>query len=213
VQFVGQFPLSNRLSLFQAKFPTLLHRRLSRILQCSSRMLSAGRSWREFSLLLILFAFISPVSSVCYYPNGDVTPNDVPCSDSTTESVCCSLGYVCLSNGICMKSNNPLAASSSSTYVRGSCTDQTWRSSFCPNFCVNPNAPFQDDIAGGEGMARCPDTTIDMYYGVDFDTSAVNCTSQQNVIKFEGKPTNLTYNKYGPNFVQQEHRLTLQQLE
>lgn len=50
-------------------------------------------------------------------------------------------------------------------------------------------------------MAKCPDTIIDMYYCVDFDMSAVNCTTQQNVIKFEGKPTKLIYNEYRLNLM------------
>lgn len=88
-----------------------------------------------------------------------------------------------------MKSDDPIEAGSSSSYVRGSCTDSTWRSSYCPNFCVDANAPRMDDTAGGEGMAKCPNTDIDMYYCVDFDQSAVNCTTQQNVIVFQGKFT------------------------
>jgi hypothetical protein len=154
-------------------------------------MLDFRRSWPGFSLLLILFCLFSPIFSVCYYPNGDVTTSDVPCSDTTAESACCSVGYICLSNGICMQSNDSIEAQSFSSYVRGSCTDQTWRSSYCPNFCVNANAPYSDDTAGGEGMAKCPNTTIDMYYCVDFDQSAVNCETRQNVVIFQGKSTNL----------------------
>src|ERR1700710_1323882 len=114
--------------------------------------------------LIFVLAFslrFSPVFSTCYYPNGDVTPADVACSDSTDEAACCGQGYACLSNGICMRNEETIDANSQNTYVRGSCTDSSWKSSFCPNFCVDPE---RDDVAGGEGMGKCLGTSLDMYF-------------------------------------------------
>lgn len=144
---------------------------------------SHKRQIRYYTLL----SLVQSASAIRYYPNGAITQSDVACSEVTTESACCSVGYVCLSNGIYMQTYLSIASDSESSYVRGSCTDQTWRSSFCPNFCVNSDAPYLDDTAGGEGMAKCPNSDAGSYYCVDFDQSAVNCTTGAHVIKFQGE--------------------------
>jgi hypothetical protein len=58
--------------------------------------------------------------AACYYPNGRLAPNDVPCQDDTAHTTCCGLGYACLSNGICKVTSESLGK------LRGSCTDQSW---------------------------------------------------------------------------------------
>lgn len=83
-----------------------------------------------------LFQFVS-VEAACYYPNGDLNPDDVPCNASADASVCCGRGWTCLSNGVCMLGQDSSVGSISrigSTY-RTSCTDRSWNSTACPNFC------------------------------------------------------------------------------
>ncbi len=89
-------------------------------------------------LFVLCVAFISAVSAICYYPDASTAPQDTPCLNSAGDTFCCGEGYVCLSNRICKSvaaTNDP---NSQSTYVRGSCTDPTWRSSACPSFCIDP---------------------------------------------------------------------------
>lgn len=66
-------------------------------------------------------------------------------------------------------------------YDRGSCTDKTWRSSECPNFCVN--AANGDTLNGGIGIAKCPGN-LDMYYCMD--GAQFNCKDGDNVLSFSG---------------------------
>lgn len=81
-----------------------------------------------------------------------------------------------------MRNNDTIDANSQNTYVRGSCTDSTWKSSYCPSFC-------EGNASGGEGMAKCSNVgTLDMYYCIDSSDGDVNCTAQQNVVVFPGKP-------------------------
>lgn len=83
-----------------------------------------------------LFQFVS-VEAACYYPNGDLNPDDVPCNSSADASVCCGRGWTCLSNGVCMLGQDSSVGSISrigSTY-RTSCTDRSWNSTACPDFC------------------------------------------------------------------------------
>ena len=93
-----------------------------------------------YSLFLVasvsLFQSVS-AGSACYYPNGDLNPDDVPCNPSADVSVCCGRGWTCLSNGVCMLSQDSSVGSISrigSTY-RTSCTDRSWNSPACPSFC------------------------------------------------------------------------------
>jgi hypothetical protein len=131
----------------------------------------------------LFFLFAIPVlSSTCYYPNGDPSLNDVPCNSTATDSTRCRSTYACLSNNICMSTDLTPASSGGTTYVRGSCTDQSWKSDVCPLFCIIPQ---YDDTAGGEGIAKCPDTNLDMYYCVD--GAASNCSVRENVLSFAGK--------------------------
>lgn len=44
----------------------------------------------------------------CYTPNGTVT-DDVPCRDSEGTSVCCTYGFLCMSNGFRQSAGNSTA--------------------------------------------------------------------------------------------------------
>lgn len=130
----------------------------------------------------LIFLICSFVDGVCYYPNGDVSPQDVPCT-SDGNSTCCGVGYACLSNKICMTTNLTPPSSGSTTYVRGSCTDSTFTSSACPLFCVDPE---YDDVAGGEGIEKCNNRQGDTYHCIDFNTDS-SCDSGQSLLHFPGK--------------------------
>jgi hypothetical protein len=106
-------------------------------------------------LLLILFlvANIQLASAQCYYPDGSISTGDTPCT-STGNSTCCGSGYACLSNRICMATGDEAQKPDASLYVRGSCTDPTWKSASCPLFCISSH----DLLSGGMGIAKCPNT-------------------------------------------------------
>ena len=85
--------------------------------------------------LLLVVALALQVSSSCYYPDGTYIAADRPCiTNGTQESFCCGQqGVTCLSDKVCYNSNAP----SGLKYVRGSCTDRSFRSSACPDFCLS----------------------------------------------------------------------------
>lgn len=99
----------------------------------------------------------SLVHSLCYFPNGDIADNNFPCTDDTEESFCCGRGGVCLEGGLCSPPSGNY-----DTYVRGSCTDKTWRSSSCPLYCVSNNR------FGGAGIGQC---------SISGDTVVLFCTT------------------------------------
>lgn len=132
-----------------------------------------------FSLLIL---GVTHVSATCYNPDGSVTSQDVPCS-SGHESSCCHPGWACLSNGLCQ---NPSAPNDTVGYIRGSCTDESWRSGYCPNFCVHGNPPWNDSLGKPQPLSKCANTTDDIYYCDDGNVQAVDCSKHQNVVSFVG---------------------------
>ena len=134
------------------------------------------------SKILRLFLFCTLGACICYYPNGDVSPQDVPCT-SNSNSTCCGIGYACLTNQICMDTSLTPASSGSTKYVRGSCTDKSFSSSACPLFCDNAK---YDDVGGGEGMEKCTNVQGDAYRCIDFNPNS-QCNSSLYVLQFPGK--------------------------
>ena len=125
----------------------------------------------NFLVCLLLISTPYYVRATYYYPDGvTVAAGDFPCTPDG-DSACCGDGFVCLSNNICMATGNEVLKAGQSLYVRGSCTDRTWKSRNCPSFCINPNPPNQNVISGGNGIARCPYSTKYMFYCIFSMTS------------------------------------------
>ncbi|KAK2014514.1 hypothetical protein LZ32DRAFT_646360 [Colletotrichum eremochloae] len=80
---------------------------------------------------------VRAAANLCFFPGG-VQALDVPCDPKAEVSMCCGSVDACLSNGLCKledTSNNTGIA-----YARGTCSDPTWQSPFCPQNCVlNPD--------------------------------------------------------------------------
>lgn len=66
---------------------------------------------------------------ICYYPDGSIAQSDLPCGNST-DVACCGGSAICLTNGLCLDVSQP------NTLARSSCTDKTWTSGNCPNYCL-----------------------------------------------------------------------------
>ena len=64
----------------------------------------------------------------CYYPNGNIALPDAACDPSASVSPCCGGGVGCLDSKMCQSSDESL--------IRGSCTDPTWKSPDCPDYCL-----------------------------------------------------------------------------
>lgn len=88
-----------------------------------------------------------------------------------------------------MATGDELEKANATKYIRGSCTDQRWRSSECPLFCIDPDV---NDLTGGNGIGKCLGTTQDMYYCIDTGNTDNNCSASQNPLIFQGQPSALT---------------------
>lgn len=79
--------------------------------------------------LVALLSLLGVINCNCYYPNGELSTGDQPCS-SDSDSACCPLNWECLSNGLCHLENAGYLG-------RYTCSDQTWKSANCPNICTH----------------------------------------------------------------------------
>lgn len=152
----------------------------------------------------LLLLFCSLANGICYIPDGSVAPQDTACRNDNDAAACCGQGYACLSNGICMSTGDEIQKDGASTFVRGSCTDQSWRSNSCPQFCINPE---YDLLAGGEGVGKCPNGNNE-WYCIDGFLNSTNCDTQENVLIFFGKYRDLLgTGAKRPTLLLQEHIL------
>ena len=78
-------------------------------------------------------------AQTCYYPDRSVSPHDTPCHSPFTSdgfSACCDRFDLCLDNGLC------LAQGGSEIISRGSCTDESWQSPQCSQYCEDGDYLF-----------------------------------------------------------------------
>jgi hypothetical protein len=137
-------------------------------------------------ILLRLLLILLPVSAAtCYFPNGAIARDYLPCTNQAF-STCCLPAYTCLSNNICTFIPLNRDPDSNIDYVRGACTDSTWNSTSCPKFCNNGNPPFRDQISGSQSMSRCPGRKDDVYYCGDDNYLKVDCGKGVGVLSFAG---------------------------
>ncbi|KAJ3457320.1 hypothetical protein MRS44_014461 [Fusarium solani] len=97
--------------------------------------------------VLALALSITLVHAQCYYPDGQEAPRDVPCKPDAEASACCAEGYICVSTGMCQF----VEYAGTGRFARGSCTNQDWSSSECPNFCTDA----EGEETGGTDVTRC----------------------------------------------------------
>lgn len=67
----------------------------------------------------------------CYFPNGNVAPDSVPCRpvNKANFEVCCPTNWECYDNGLCyLEAEN--------FYGRYSCTSRDWSDNGCPDYCT-----------------------------------------------------------------------------
>jgi hypothetical protein len=85
-----------------------------------------------FLSFICLLLFIPSISATCFYPDGSL-PTDysyTPCGNAAVEPCCTSYD-----DGLCV--NGGLCKNDYDVYYIGACTDKTWGSSICPNYCKN----------------------------------------------------------------------------
>jgi hypothetical protein len=83
-------------------------------------------------LLVLATAPLAHGAAQCYFPSGNES-SDVPCDPNAEVSMCCPTQSDCLSSGLCL--NSGTGSNQGISFARGTCTDQSWDSPFCPQNC------------------------------------------------------------------------------
>jgi hypothetical protein len=125
--------------------------------------------------------YLTTAFAACYFPDGSLSPTDVSCDATASDSFCCFNQQACLSNKLCLVDVHPGGINE---YARGTCTDQNWESSACPNFCLGTQS------GSGNYVASCNVTGSDEYC-CDLGCS---CDAGQGdeVVSFTGTPYTMT---------------------
>ena len=70
---------------------------------------------------------------------------DVPCNPAVAQTTCCGKGWTCLTSLACefnMDSDNPEVNNAIGELWRGSCTDGSFESAQCPQFCYGISTDY-----------------------------------------------------------------------
>ena len=86
----------------------------------------------------LLVAFASSLQgSTCYNDDGVIIEDDVPCKPDAEQSFCCGKYWTCLDGGVCSDQNTTqLVGTEQTLLARATCTDRTYKSNACPQFCL-----------------------------------------------------------------------------
>ena len=106
----------------------------------------------HYFLLLIFFAqYPKIIKCQCYDFGGNIVEGDRACYQDRDHSFCCGEKWTCLSPGICSRENSTeITPDGASPLQRATCTDKTWKSKQCPQFCTNQGGP--------RGMKQCDES-------------------------------------------------------
>lgn len=84
-------------------------------------------------LTALCIATMAQAADVCFHPSGSQS-SDVPCDPTAEVTMCCSSQSACLPTGLC--ANTIDGETDPSKFIRPTCTDSTWTSPICPQYCV-----------------------------------------------------------------------------
>ncbi len=101
-------------------------------------------------LFLVIFIQLTRVvyaaSATCYAPNGNSSSENfwAPCPISLGNdgfAMCCKsdspFDYKCLANGLCQLNVTNAGLGEVPAIIRGSCTDDSWKSPSCVQLCAS----------------------------------------------------------------------------
>ncbi|KAF7186790.1 hypothetical protein HII31_11887 [Pseudocercospora fuligena] len=129
----------------------------------------------------------------CYFPDGNIAPYATPCNASAEVSHCFQENDACVSNGYCFQQGTD-PGTWNNRMARGSCTDQTFNDSRCPQHC-------KDDFSEGNMPLWMPDSQVNFSmfccYSNDYDIETNTCgkTDLGSRQPFELAPGQFIYNR------------------
>lgn len=93
--------------------------------------------------------------STCYNDDGGIIEDDVPCNPDAEQSFCCGKYWTCLDSGVCSDQNTTqLIGSENTLLARATCTDRTFKSDVCPQFCLGGQLAELSERHRSNGLTR-----------------------------------------------------------
>ncbi|TIA03146.1 hypothetical protein D6C82_02130 [Aureobasidium pullulans] len=131
-----------------------------------------------FQILLILSAqlFWLGAAQTCYWPDKSIAEELTSCNSMAENSHCCGANSLCLDNGYCFNQGNKYG----NRISRGGCTDKSWDSDACPQYC-------QTTISdGGISISLVSESENDSKFccGVGYDSSSQLCLANSTSNSF-----------------------------
>jgi hypothetical protein len=123
-----------------------------------------------FLLLFLVQLSRAANAKACYFPDKSVAENDTACT-SDTVSICCQAGATCLDNGLCFDPDGSAVGG----YIRGSCTDKTWASSSCPQYCTYGESSRKLQVRNRKLITAVTDNATAGLYNSLSDAGVVSC--------------------------------------
>ena len=102
-------------------------------------------------LIFSLSIVIGYARGQCYYPGGDLAKDDRPCNQYAYTSLCCSSGYTCFDNALCIATaDTGVPGLKLGLASRGTCTNPLWNQTACGNFCLSNVPPTAGLVRSAE---------------------------------------------------------------
>jgi len=109
--------------------------------------------FRIVLLIITLSLAVGSSHDTCYWPDGSVSPDHHWCGPGAGDSVCCESGDACLYNGMCQRLHE-------GNLYRGSCLNQDYTESGCPNFCFHDHDTEVEMLWCGYDVYICRDAGL-----------------------------------------------------
>lgn len=151
--------------------------------------------------LIYLAAFLVITATAqlqkCYYPDGTYDPTLAPCKSAQEHSACCGADTsLCLDNGLCFKEESTWG----NRLSRGGCTDKTWKSGACPQYCADGMQPVLRHLKPSKIYSHLESVNMEggcsLFLGPESTTGAFCCALPYDTEK--QKCINSTFGTYEP---------------
>jgi len=143
-----------------------------------TRFSSSSSSSSSFSIFLTIIFLSSSTTraltatSRCYNPDGSLAASgNYPCFLGQENSPCCGGGQVCEASGLCKVPDSVGV----SDLIRGTCTDSSWQSNECPQYCLQATT-------GGTNLISCQNVTSS---DLDFCCDHTNGCCDSGIARFQ----------------------------
>lgn len=130
-------------------------------------------------ILLVIVATAGHCSALtrCHAPDGTISPFDQACYPSASDSFCCPPSSIYPSNKLCILPGGQA--------LRGSCTDPSFSSPACPNFCLYREAGQRHGAVLNMTLCEADSDSTLYYYSGESGVACDYSTKEGNKVRLK----------------------------